>query len=179
MLELLSYRDKQARGGGWGCGGEREAAARLREGAVLSGGLGVVVRCGWQGRSPAPVGHRRGWGLPPARQRWEATLAPAALDPPARLPTYLPPPPIHPARQIKRKPEVLDALKFIHSTAWPALWGKAADDLQQANAADDEYMIADHDLAVGFCGFSEVFWGLCQVSRGFGEPPGRPDRLDP
>jgi hypothetical protein len=44
---------------------------------------------------------------------------------------------------------VLDILKFIHSTAWPALFGKAADDLQQANAADDEYMISDHDLLVG------------------------------
>ncbi|KAI8476461.1 MAG: component of TRAPP complex [Monoraphidium minutum] len=52
-------------------------------------------------------------------------------------------------KQIKRKPEVLDVLKFIHSTAWPALFGKAADDLQQANAADDEYMISDHDLLVG------------------------------
>lgn len=36
-------------------------------------------------------------------------------------------------RQLKRKPEVLDMLKFIHSTAWPYLFGKAADNLQQAN----------------------------------------------
>lgn len=52
-------------------------------------------------------------------------------------------------KQVKRKPEVLDVLKFIHSTAWPSLFGKAANDLQQANAADDEYMISDHDLMVG------------------------------
>jgi hypothetical protein len=44
---------------------------------------------------------------------------------------------------------VLDVLKFIHSTAWPFLFGKPANDLQQANAADDEYMITDHDLLVG------------------------------
>ena len=65
---------------------------------------------------------------------------------------HLPPPP--PSKfcpsfpQVKRKPEVLDALKFVHSTAWPALFGKAATDLQQANAADDEYMISDSDLLV-------------------------------
>lgn len=52
------------------------------------------------------------------------------------------------APQVKRKPEVLDALKFIHSTAWPAMWGRPASDLQQANAADDEYMITDNDLPV-------------------------------
>ncbi|GAX80659.1 hypothetical protein CEUSTIGMA_g8094.t1 [Chlamydomonas eustigma] len=46
----------------------------------------------------------------------------------------------------RRKPEVLDALRFIHSTAWPHMFGKTADDLQQAAAADDEYMISDHDL---------------------------------
>lgn len=49
----------------------------------------------------------------------------------------------------KRRPEVLDILKFIHSSAWPFMFGKTADDLQQANAADDEYMISDHDLLVG------------------------------
>lgn len=51
-------------------------------------------------------------------------------------------------RQIKRKPEILDILRFIHSVAWPYMFGKAADDLQQANAAADEYMITDQDLLV-------------------------------
>lgn len=46
----------------------------------------------------------------------------------------------------RRRAEPLDALKFVHSVAWPALFGKTADDLQQAHAADDEFMIADHDL---------------------------------
>jgi len=46
----------------------------------------------------------------------------------------------------RRHAEPLDALKFVHSVAWPALFGKPADDLQQAHAADDEFMIADHDL---------------------------------
>jgi hypothetical protein len=52
-------------------------------------------------------------------------------------------------RAARRKPEVLDILRHIHSTAWPYLFGKTADDLQQANAADDEYMISDHDLLIG------------------------------
>lgn len=47
---------------------------------------------------------------------------------------------------LRRKPEILDALRFIHSTAWPLMFGKTADDLQQAAAADDEYMISDNDL---------------------------------
>jgi trafficking protein particle complex subunit 5 len=46
-------------------------------------------------------------------------------------------------RPSKRRCDVLDALKHIHSVAWPALFGKPADDLQQANAADDEFMIRD------------------------------------
>mmetsp|Transcript_25616 Transcript_25616/g.65011 ORF Transcript_25616/g.65011 Transcript_25616/m.65011 type:complete len:202 (-) Transcript_25616:369-974(-) len=49
-------------------------------------------------------------------------------------------------RVMRRKPEVLDMLRFIHSTAWPHMFGKAADDLQQAAAAEDEYMISDYDL---------------------------------
>lgn len=52
-------------------------------------------------------------------------------------------------KQMRRKPEVLDILKHIHSVAWPYMFGKTADDLQQANAADDEYMISDNDLLVG------------------------------
>jgi hypothetical protein len=35
---------------------------------------------------------------------------------------------------LRRKPEILDALRFIHSTAWPFMFGKSADDLQQAAA---------------------------------------------
>ncbi|KAJ9531243.1 hypothetical protein QJQ45_006681 [Haematococcus lacustris] len=34
-------------------------------------------------------------------------------------------------RALKRKPEVLDVMRFIHNVAWPALFGKPADDLQQ------------------------------------------------
>uniref|UniRef100_A0A383WCE3 Trafficking protein particle complex subunit n=1 Tax=Tetradesmus obliquus TaxID=3088 RepID=A0A383WCE3_TETOB len=49
----------------------------------------------------------------------------------------------------RRKPEILDMLKHIHSAAWPYMFGKTADDLQQANAADDEYMISDNDLLLG------------------------------
>lgn len=37
-------------------------------------------------------------------------------------------------KQMKRKPEVLDILRFVHSVVWPHMFGKAADDLQQANA---------------------------------------------
>uniref|UniRef100_A0A6U2GSP5 Trafficking protein particle complex subunit n=1 Tax=Chlamydomonas euryale TaxID=1486919 RepID=A0A6U2GSP5_9CHLO len=46
----------------------------------------------------------------------------------------------------RRRTEILDALRFIHSVAWPHLFGKTADDLQQAAAADDEYMISDASL---------------------------------
>ncbi|KAG1678957.1 hypothetical protein FOA52_013020 [Chlamydomonas sp. UWO 241] len=49
-------------------------------------------------------------------------------------------------RQPRRRPEVLDALRFVHSVAWPHLFSKTADDLQQAAAADDEYMISDSNL---------------------------------
>lgn len=52
-------------------------------------------------------------------------------------------------RTMRRNLEVLDILKYIHSVAWPYMFGKKADDLQQANAADDEYMISDNDLLVG------------------------------
>jgi hypothetical protein len=52
-------------------------------------------------------------------------------------------------KQMKRKPEVLDILKHIHSVAWPYMWGKTADALEQAHAADDEYMISDNDLLIG------------------------------
>ncbi|KAJ9531839.1 hypothetical protein QJQ45_021986 [Haematococcus lacustris] len=48
-------------------------------------------------------------------------------------------------RALKRKPEVLDVMRFIHNVAWPALFGKPADDLQQGATADDEYMISDNE----------------------------------
>eukprot|EP00798_Chlamydomonas_sp_ICE-L_P023018 gene23018-30211_t len=51
-------------------------------------------------------------------------------------------------KTLRRKPEILDILRFIHGTAWSYLFGKTADDLQQAAAADDEYMITDYDLLV-------------------------------
>lgn len=52
-------------------------------------------------------------------------------------------------RNVRRHLEAVDILKYIHSVAWPYMFGKKADDLQQANAADDEYMISDNDLLVG------------------------------
>jgi len=57
-------------------------------------------------------------------------------------------------RGAKRRTEVLDALRFIHSVAWPQMFGKPADDLQQAHACDDEFMITDADLSV--CRFVSV-----------------------
>lgn len=48
----------------------------------------------------------------------------------------------------RRKTHILDVLKFIHSVVWPYLFGKAADSLEQANAADDEYMISDVNLVL-------------------------------
>mmetsp|Transcript_2813 Transcript_2813/g.4425 ORF Transcript_2813/g.4425 Transcript_2813/m.4425 type:complete len:202 (-) Transcript_2813:152-757(-) len=49
-------------------------------------------------------------------------------------------------KTLRRRTEILDILKFIHSTVWPAFFGKNADDLQQAAAAEDEYMISDYDM---------------------------------
>lgn len=46
-------------------------------------------------------------------------------------------------KQLRRRPEALDALRFVHSVAWPAMFGKTADDLQQSHASEDEYMITD------------------------------------
>ncbi|CAD7699517.1 unnamed protein product [Ostreobium quekettii] len=48
----------------------------------------------------------------------------------------------------KRKTRLLDLLKFVHTTVWPYMFGKTADSLEQANAADDEYMISDVNLAL-------------------------------
>ncbi|EFJ44251.1 hypothetical protein VOLCADRAFT_76372 [Volvox carteri f. nagariensis] len=49
---------------------------------------------------------------------------------------------------LRRKTDVLDILRFIHGPAWQYLFGKTADDLQQAANADDEYYIRDYDLLV-------------------------------
>jgi hypothetical protein len=46
----------------------------------------------------------------------------------------------------RREVRLLDALKFVHSTLWRALAGHPARDLEQSNAAEDEYMISDPDL---------------------------------
>lgn len=51
-------------------------------------------------------------------------------------------------RNSKREIKLLDALKFVHSTVWKYLFGRQARDLEQSNAADDEYMISDSDLFV-------------------------------
>ncbi|GLC37374.1 hypothetical protein PLESTB_001594200 [Pleodorina starrii] len=49
---------------------------------------------------------------------------------------------------LRRKTDVLDILRFIHGPAWQYLFGKTADDLQQAAHAEDEYYIRDYDLLV-------------------------------
>lgn len=38
-------------------------------------------------------------------------------------------------KTLRRRTEVLDILKFIHSVAWPTMFGKTADDLQQVRQA--------------------------------------------
>ncbi|KXZ44731.1 hypothetical protein GPECTOR_63g56 [Gonium pectorale] len=51
-------------------------------------------------------------------------------------------------RSQRRKTDVLDILRLIHGPAWQYLFGKTADDLQQAANADDEYYIRDYDLLI-------------------------------
>jgi hypothetical protein len=63
-------------------------------------------------------------------------------------------------KQPRRRPDPLDALKFVHSVAWPALFGRPAADLQQAHAADDEFMIRDDDLLVRWRDWDGVMGGL-------------------
>lgn len=48
-------------------------------------------------------------------------------------------------KTLRRKTDVLDILRFIHGPAWSYMFGKNADDLQQAANADDEYYIRDYD----------------------------------
>lgn len=43
----------------------------------------------------------------------------------------------------KRFIRLIDLLTFISSTAWKALFGKAADSLEKSTGADDEYMIIE------------------------------------
>ncbi|PNH10708.1 Trafficking protein particle complex subunit 5 [Tetrabaena socialis] len=49
---------------------------------------------------------------------------------------------------LRRKTDVLDVLRLIHGPAWQYLFGKTADDLQQAAHDAEEYYIRDYDLLV-------------------------------
>lgn len=51
-------------------------------------------------------------------------------------------------RSGRRDLRLLDALRFVHSTLWKYLFGRAAQDLEQSNTAEDEYMISDADIFV-------------------------------
>lgn len=51
-------------------------------------------------------------------------------------------------RNRRREIRLLDALRFVHGTLWKFLFGRAAQDLEQSNTAEDEYMISDTDLFV-------------------------------
>ena len=54
----------------------------------------------------------------------------------------------HRERGLRRETRVLGALSFVHTHVWKALFGRAADSLEKCTQAEDEYMIADHDLLV-------------------------------
>ena len=49
----------------------------------------------------------------------------------------------HRDRLTKRELTEVGILQFISTTAWKALWGKAADSLERSNDREDEYMIID------------------------------------
>ncbi len=49
----------------------------------------------------------------------------------------------HRDRLTKRELTEVGILQFISTTAWKALWGKAADSLERSNDREDEYMIVD------------------------------------
>ena len=49
----------------------------------------------------------------------------------------------HRDRLTKRELTEVGILQFISTTAWKALWGKAADSLERSNEREDEYMIVD------------------------------------
>mmetsp|Transcript_16323 Transcript_16323/g.27984 ORF Transcript_16323/g.27984 Transcript_16323/m.27984 type:complete len:204 (+) Transcript_16323:148-759(+) len=85
-------------------------------------------------------------------------------------------------RVMKRKPEVLDMLRFIQGTVWPQLFGKTAEELQQGAAADDEYMIKDHELLLNrytslprsYAGFNPGGALVAGIVRGMMETAGFP-----
>ena len=54
----------------------------------------------------------------------------------------------HRERGLRRETRVLGMLSFVHTHVWKALFGRAADSLEKGTQAEDEYMIADHDLLV-------------------------------
>lgn len=47
---------------------------------------------------------------------------------------------------LTRHTRLLDVLRYIYTTIWKYLFGKQAQDLQQSNDADDEYMISDDEV---------------------------------
>jgi hypothetical protein len=47
---------------------------------------------------------------------------------------------------LTRHTRLLDVLRYIYTTVWKYLFGKQAQDLQQSNDADDEYMISDDEV---------------------------------
>ena len=49
----------------------------------------------------------------------------------------------HRDRLTKRELTEVGILQFISTTAWKALWGKAADSLERSTDREDEYMIVD------------------------------------
>ncbi|KNE69411.1 hypothetical protein AMAG_13775 [Allomyces macrogynus ATCC 38327] len=51
-------------------------------------------------------------------------------------------------RGSKRDVKLLNALLFINTNVWKALFGKPADSLEKSSEHDDEYMISDNDLVV-------------------------------
>lgn len=45
----------------------------------------------------------------------------------------------------RRETRLLDMLRFVHSTVWKYMFGRAASDLEQSNTDEDEYMISDNN----------------------------------
>ncbi|KAF5830224.1 NO signaling/Golgi transport ligand-binding domain-containing protein [Dunaliella salina] len=72
-------------------------------------------------------------------------------------------------RALRRKPEILDILKWIHSTAWPWIFGKPADSLEHAAAAEDEFMLSDFDLLLSrFISVPKAYGGFTAGSLAAG-----------
>lgn len=51
-------------------------------------------------------------------------------------------------RASKREVHLIKALVFVQTTLWRYLFGRDAQDLEQSNTAEDEYMLSDSDLFV-------------------------------